>query len=98
MLNPGQSLLWINNPSNISKWHRVKWLYTVRAVNTTIAFGIQNDPSFTLIDDISVRDDTTDLLLNGGFESGNLSRKLDNFEKNIYTICMCSGLDRRRYS
>ena len=81
ILNPGQPLLWINNPLNISKWYRVRWLYTVQSVNTTIAFGLQNDPSFTLIDDIFVRDGTTDLLFNGGFESGSLSRKFNNFER-----------------
>lgn len=78
-LRPGQSLFWVNNPANTSRWYRVRWLYLVQSINTTIAFGLQNDPSFTLIDDVFVRDGTTDLLLNGGFETGNLSRNSSRF-------------------
>lgn len=78
ILNSGEPLLLMNNPSAMSSWYRVRWLYPVQSQNTTITFGLRNDPSLTLIDDVFVRDDTVDLLFNGGFESGTLLRKLTN--------------------
>jgi hypothetical protein len=73
LLGPSASLLNISNPSSSSPYYNVSWLYYAQGYNETITFAIQNNPSYTQIDDISVLYETEQLLCNGGFEDGNMN-------------------------
>jgi hypothetical protein len=41
--------------------------------SVTLAFQFRNDPNYWYMDDVSVSNETTELLVNGDFESGSLS-------------------------
>lgn len=62
----------ISNPSSSSSYFNVSWLYYAQSSSETIKFGIQNNPSYTRIDDVSVLYGTQQLLCNGGFENGSM--------------------------
>lgn len=73
LLTPGNPLLNISNPSSSSPYYNVSWLYYAQAYNETLTFAIQNNPSYTQIDDVSVLYGTQQLLCNGDFEYGNMN-------------------------
>ncbi len=72
LLSPSASLLNISAPSSSSSYFNISWLYYAQGYNETIAFGIQNNPSYTEIDDVSVLYGTEELLCNGGFENASM--------------------------
>jgi len=72
LLTADASLLNISSPSSGSSYFNVSWLYYAQGYNETITFAIQNNPSWTQIDDVSVLYGTEELLCNGGFENGSM--------------------------
>ena len=72
-MSPGTPLLNLLNPTYSSSYYQVQWLYYAQAASETFRFGIQNNPSYTQIDDVSVMDGATELLCNGGFETGSMT-------------------------
>ncbi len=61
----------MSNPySAVSTYFPVVCYYIAPGSNETITFGIQNNPAWTYIDDVSVISNGVELLCNGGFENG----------------------------
>ncbi|CAF1462392.1 unnamed protein product [Didymodactylos carnosus] len=86
-----------NNPSSGSSYYNVSWLYTAQSTNETITFAIQNNPSYTQIDDISVLYGTQQLIVNGGFENasqvgGSGANHLSTSNPNTGSYCYNDGV------
>ncbi len=57
----------------------------------TLAFQLRNDPSNWYLDDVSVYDGGTQMLVNGGFETGSLSPWVVTFPNGICQLSSPSG-------
>jgi hypothetical protein len=51
-------------------YFQVVYYYIAVGSSETLTFGIQNNPAYTEIDDVSVVSNGAQLLCNGGFEAG----------------------------
>jgi hypothetical protein len=59
--------------------------------SVTLAFQFRNDPDYWYMDDVSVSNGTTEMLMNGGFESGSLSPDWTTSAPNGHCYVYMSG-------
>jgi hypothetical protein len=57
----------------------------------TLAFQIRNDPSYSYLDDVNVYAGSTQLLVNGGFETGSLSPWVKSYPNGACAFGTLSG-------
>jgi hypothetical protein len=67
-------LLYLNLNAGLP-WTQYSFTYKAFNINSaTLMFALQDDPSFWYLDDVSVTNSSGDeLIVNGGFETGNLA-------------------------
>ncbi|CAM4786791.1 unnamed protein product [Rotaria magnacalcarata] len=65
------TLLYLVNPTTTgSTFTYYSFTYVATQTCVTLSFGFQQDPSYWTLDDVSVDDDVSNVLINGDFEAG----------------------------
>ena len=72
-------------------WTHYSYTVTASSSSTTITFGFRQDPAYFDLDDVSVTPISTELVVNGGFESALSSGWTDNASGSQFATIIHSG-------